>query len=141
MRMKAAHIFIAAIASFTLNAVHAADKPCTKADMANAEKALDKVLNWPQFQKAWQDYRHCDTSKVADDFTDALMRMMVDWKGMESLATAMQKDPEYKKFIYEHMASPSAKDDLAMVHSRARTGCPKGQDEFCAEIADATKKK
>jgi hypothetical protein len=141
MRMKAAHIFIAIVASLTLDAAHAADKPCSKADMANAEKALDRVLNWPQFQKAWQDYRHCDTNKVADDFTDALMRMMVDWKGMESLATAMQKDPEYKKFVYTHMASPAAKDDLEMVYSRARTGCPKGQDEFCAELADAAKKK
>ena len=141
MRMKAAHLGLAALACLALNAVHAADKPCGKADMANAEKALDRVLNWPQLQKAWQDYRHCDTNKVADDFTDALMRMMVDWKAIESLAAAMQKDPEYKAFIYAHINSPAAKDDHEMVYSRVRTGCPKGLDEFCAELADTVKAK
>ena len=141
MSMKAAHLGLAALACLALNAVHGADKPCGKADMANAEKALDRVLNWPQLQKAWQDYRHCDTNKVADDFTDALMRMMVDWKAIDSLAAAMQKDPEYKAFIYAHISSPAAKDDHEMVYSRARTGCPKGLDEFCAELADTVKAK
>jgi hypothetical protein len=139
--MKAAHLLVAVAASFALNAAYAADKPCGKADMANAEKALDRVLNWPQLQKAWQDYRHCDANKVADDYTDALMRMMVDWKGMDSLAAAMQKDPEYKAFIFAHINSPSAKDDHEMVYSRAKASCPKGLDEFCSELAEAVKKK
>jgi hypothetical protein len=137
--MKVAAVLAAAASCLALHAAQAADKPCSKADAANAEKAVDKVLNWPQLHKAWQDYRHCDTGTVADNYTDALMRMMVDWKGMDSLATAMHKDAQYKEFIYAHMKSPAAKDDHAMVYSRARTGCPKGLDEFCAELADTVK--
>ena len=140
MRMKAAHFLAVIAATLAFNAL-GADKPCTKADAANAEKAIDRVLNWPQLQKAWQDYRHCDTDKVAETYTDALMRMMVDWKGMDSLANAMQKDPEYKKFVYEHLASPAAKEDHQSVFSRAKASCPKGLDEFCAEIIEAVKKK
>ena len=67
------------------------------------------------------------------------MRMMVDWKGMDTLATAIQKDPQYKEFIYAHVKSPAAQEDHQMVYSRARTGCPKGLDEFCAELADTVK--
>jgi hypothetical protein len=137
--MRTARLWIAAAACVAAFSSHAADKPCSKADAANAEKAIDKVLNWPQLHKAWQDYRHCDTDKVAEGFTDALMRMMVDWKGVDQLAGAMQKDPQYKEFIYSHVKSPAAKDDHTMVYSRVRTGCPKGQDEFCAELADAVK--
>jgi hypothetical protein len=131
--------WIPILACLALGAAQAADKACTKADAANAEKAIDKVLNWPQLQKAWQDFRHCDSDKVADSFTDALMRMMVDWKSMDSLATAMQKDPQYKEFIYAHAKSEAAKDDAAMIYSRARASCPKNLDEFCAELADAVK--
>ena len=138
MTSRAAPAWIAAVTCLALNAAYAADKPCTKADAANAEKSIDRVLNWPQLQKAWQDYRHCDTDKVADVFTDTVMRMMVDWKAMDSLAAAI-KDPQYKEFIYAHVNSPAAKDDHEMVYSRARTGCPKGLDEFCAELADTVK--
>jgi hypothetical protein len=126
-------------ACLAFNAAQAADKPCTKSDTANAEKAIDRVLNWPQLQKVWQDFRHCDAAAVGDLYTDALMRLMVDWKNMEALAAAMQKDAQFKDFVYAHLKSPAAKDDLAMVYSRARTGCPKGMDEFCADLADAVR--
>ncbi len=137
--MRNARLWIAALACLAFAAAQAADKPCTKADAAAAEKAIDKVLNWPQLHKAWQDYRHCDTDKVGESYTDALMRMLVDWKGMDSLAGAMRKDPQYKDFIYAHVKSPAAKDDHKMVYSRVRTGCPGGLDEFCAELAEAVK--
>jgi hypothetical protein len=137
--VKTARLWLGVAACIAAASTHAADKPCTRADAANAEKAIDRVLNWPQLHKAWQDYRHCDTGAVADNYTDALMRMMVDWKGMEALASAVQKDPQYKEFIYSHVKSPAAKDDHSMVYSRARTGCPKGLDEFCAELADTVK--
>lgn len=139
MGVKIARAWIAAVACLGLNAAHAADKPCTKTDAANAEKAIDRVLGWPQLQKAWQDYKHCDTGAVADLYTDALMRLMTDWKGMDALASSMQKDAQYKEFLYAHIKSPAAKDDYAMVYSRARTGCPKDLDEFCAELADTVK--
>ena len=139
MIVTTARILVAIAACLALDAAHAADKPCTKADATNADKAIERVLNWSQLQKAWVDYRHCDTGVVADNYTDALMRMMVDWKSMDALATAIQKDAQYKEFIYAHLASPAAKDDHAMVYSRARTGCPKGLDEFCTELSEAVK--
>ena len=58
---------------------HAADKPCSKADAASAEKAIDRVVTWQQLHKAWQDYRHCDADAVGDVFTDALLRLTVEW--------------------------------------------------------------
>ncbi len=137
--MRIARVLLVAVAGFAVAAAHAADKPCSKSDTANAEKAIERVLNWAQLQKVFQDYRHCDAGTVADGYTDAVMRMMVDWKNMDALAAAMKKDPEYKEFIYAHLKAPAAKDDLPTVYSRARTGCPKGLDEFCAELADTTK--
>jgi hypothetical protein len=74
---------------------------------------------------------------VADTFTDAMLRMLVDWKNVDVLADTM-KDADYKGFIEAHLASPAAKDDIVMIRSRATRSCPKGQDAFCKTIAAAT---
>jgi len=81
-------------------------KPCTKADEAAAAKAIDRVVQWGQLQKSWQDYRHCDAGAIDDAFTDALMRMLVEWKKPESLAESMEKDPAYAAFVMKHIKSP-----------------------------------
>ena len=117
----------------------AADKPCTKADVANAEKAIERSNNWNQLYRSWQDYRHCDTGAVADGYTDSLMRLMVEWKGVDTLAAAMQKDPEFKEWVLARLKSPAAKDDQPTIYSRAMSSCPKAMDALCAEIAESVK--
>jgi hypothetical protein len=116
---------------------HAADKTCSPADAAKAEKAIDQVAGWQQLNKTWRDWKHCDTGNVADVYTDAMLRLMVDWKDVGTFAESM-KDPEYRGFIEAHLRSPAAKDDLKAVRSRATMSCPKGQDAFCKQLAAAT---
>jgi len=40
--------------------VHA-QKACSPADMQKAQKAADNVVTWQHLNKAWKDYRQCDT--------------------------------------------------------------------------------
>ncbi len=117
----------------------AADRPCSKADAAAAQKAIDRVEGWQQLEKAWRDYRHCDSGGVADYYTDALLRLIVDWKDVATLSELMGKDAQYRDFILEHLKSDAAKDDRPMVYSRARKDCPADLKAFCDEIAAATK--
>lgn len=119
--------------------LQAADKPCTRPDVANASRSIDKVMSFSQLHKAWGDYRQCDSGEIGELFTDALLRLVVEWKGVEELASAMAKDPDYKAFVMTHLTSPAAKDDQPTVYSRARKDCPKTLDAFCADVADAVK--
>ncbi len=114
-----------------------AQKTCSPADMQKAQKAIDMVVTWQQLNRTWKDWRQCDTGDVADTYTDALLRLMVEWKNVDALAESM-KDPEYKGFVDAHLRSPAAKDDLVSVRSRAMQSCPKGQDAVCKQIAEAT---
>ena len=116
---------------------YGADKPCSPADSAKAKKVIDSVVTWPQLRKSWVDFRHCDTGEVADLYTDAILRLTVDWKDAAVLASDAQKDVNYKAFLFEHLKSPAAKDDRETVRSRAKTMCPKGEDMFCGDLADA----
>ena len=114
-----------------------AQKTCSPADMQKAQKAADMVVTWQHLGKAWKDWRQCDTGEVADTFTDAIARLLVEWKNVDALAENM-KDPEFKSFIAAHLQSPAAKDDVGSIRSRATQSCPKGQDAVCREIAAAT---
>jgi hypothetical protein len=126
---------IIAIAFISLSAA-AADRPCSKADAAAASKAIDRVVGWQQLHKAWQDWRQCDSGEDAEIFTDAVLRLAVDWKSPEHLASAMRDDPGYRAFVLAHL-KVAGKDDREAVYSRAKASCPAGQAAFCSEIAQA----
>ena len=135
--MRALHwLCLAALAA---SPAVAQQKPCSKADAAAAEKAVDRVTTWPALRKAWQDYHHCDTAAVGELFTDALLRLTVEWKNVDAFAADVQKDAQYKQFVVEHLKSPAAKDDRDAVYSRVKASCPPKLDSFCAELADVVK--
>ena len=116
-----------------------AQKECSKSELAAAEKSVERVVNYAGLNKAWKDYRHCDTGPVEEVFTDAILRLMVEWKNVDTIAYDMQQDAEYKKFIYRHLSSPAAKDDRHSVFSRAKVSCPLTQGAFCAELIEVVK--
>lgn len=116
-----------------------AQKACSKADSAAAEKSIDKIVNWPGLYKAYTDYRHCDTGNVEENFTDAILRLMVGWKQVDQIAANVAKDAEYKAWLAKHLQSPSAKDDAESVYSRAKASCPGAQKDFCTELAEMVK--
>lgn len=116
----------------------AADRPCSKGDAAAASKALDRVNTWQQMRKSWQDWRHCDTGPMADAYSDALLRLAVDWKNVDALASDMREDRGYHDFVLTHLKS-AAKEDRDALYSRATRNCPSGRDAFCGEIAAAVK--
>jgi len=117
----------------------AQDKACSPADMKKAEQATDRVVSWETLYKAWQEYRHCDKGPVDENFTDATLRLIVDWKKVETFAKQMESDKEYRDFIHRHVSSPAAKGDVDAVFSRAKMNCPKGYDNFCKDLATTAK--
>ena len=116
-----------------------AQKPCSDAEAKKGEKAVERVVNWQQLHKAWQDFGHCDSGAMDDLFTDTVLRLMVEWRNVEGLAEPAQKDPKYKAFIHRHVLSPMAKPDHPSLYSRAKASCPAGLEAFCAELAELVK--
>ena len=124
------------IASACLATAAHAQKSCSPADMQKAQKAADNVVTWQHLNKAWKDWRQCDTGEVAETFNDAILRLMIEWKNVEALAEGM-KDPEYESFLTSHLKTASA-EDVKDVRSRVTQSCPKGQDAVCKQLAAAT---
>ena len=111
-----------------------AQKTCTKVDQQEAMKAIDRVSSWLTLQSTWKTYRHCDSGEIGGAFTEALLRLIIDWKNIEQLANQM-KEPEYEDFIVKHLTSPEAKNDAEDVYSRAKKKCPSTLTAWCTKIA------
>ena len=136
--MKTIRLALAVLA-FAAAGAHAQDKACTPAQSAAADKALDRVVNWELMYKTWQDYGHCDSGALEDVFTDALMRLAVEWKNVDQFARRYQGDAKFKAFVDKHIRSPGAQEDAKSLYSRAKQSCPAKLDAFCAELAEVTK--
>jgi len=136
MNTRIATLALAGLVAAALPAY--AQKECTKAEATAAERAIDRVTTYPTLNKAWKDYRHCDKGAVDELFTDAILRLMVEWKNVETVALDT-RDPEYKQFIHRHLQSEYAKDDRESIYSRAKGSCPMTQGAFCAELMEVVK--
>jgi hypothetical protein len=119
-----------------------AQKTCTKADSAAAEKAIDRVLAWPAMHKTWKDYGHCDTGQVADLFTEALLRLIVgNWPKIAELEPTFSSDVPYREWILARIAGGAmAKGDVDDVHDLTQNSCPKSQKRLCEALHDAAEK-
>ena len=95
-----------------------AQRECSKAEAAAAEKAIDRVTTYATLNKAWKDYRHCDKGTVDELFTDAILRLMVEWKNVETVALDM-RDPSTRNSSTP-TAEQAAKEDRDSIYSRAR---------------------
>jgi hypothetical protein len=130
-------LFVAAVVA--CGSAQAQNRPCSKADSANAEKAIERASTWPQLAKAFKDWKHCDgNAAVADLYAESLVRLIVEWKNLDAFAAEM-KNPEFKAFAHEHLKRPIAKDDLDSVYGRAKAECPAKHADFCAELAEFAK--
>jgi len=114
------------------------DKPCSKPESARAEKAVERTNTWAQLHKAWQDYHHCDSGNVSALYTEAFVRLLVEWKDVDAIAASMSDAP-FKAFMEKHLTDPAAKDDLESIYSRAKSSCPAKNEAFCAQLADFVK--
>ena len=74
-----------------------------------------------------------------DLFTDALMRMMVEWKNPDQFLKRYQSDAEFKAFVHKHMKSLTAKDDVKSVYSRVKSNCPANFTAVCAQLEEVAK--
>jgi hypothetical protein len=117
----------------------AQEKTCSPAEATRAEQVVDRVVNWELLYKAWQDYRHCDKGAVDENFTEALLRLIVDWKQVPTFAKHVEGNKDYREFVHKHISSPAAKGDVDAIVSRTKNNCPKGLEGFCKDLASGAK--
>jgi hypothetical protein len=129
----------AAIVLMLASAAFAADKPCSKADAANAQKALDRAVSWPSLEAAVKDFGHCDTGELVEQFNEAVLRILVSgWKNVGSLAPIFERNAAFKGWVLERLSGEKiARDDKEDVRGLAKNSCPSGRNALCQQLLEA----
>ena len=133
------HRILPALALALCATAFGADKPCTKADAANAQKALDRAVSWASLEGAVKDFGHCDAGELVEQFNEGLLRMLVSgWKNIGTLGPIFERNPTFKDWVLGRLAGDQiAKDDKEDVRGLAKNSCPSGRNALCQQILEA----
>jgi len=134
-RLSAAAFLLAA----TIIPPAAADKPCSPADMASAEKAIDNVTSWAALDRAVRDFGHCDRGRAAELFTEALLRVVIDgWPKIGEAEPFLGPDSPFREWTTRHLSSSAlSKEDSESVRGLAKSSCPAGRAQLCEYFREA----
>ncbi len=130
---------LGAVLALAAGAADSQSDACTDKDRIAAAQEIERIVGWDQLHRAWRDYRQCDGEAISELYTEALLRLIVEWKNVRGLADPFASEAGYRQFVLKHLRDPYAKDDLESIYSRAKMDCPAGLDAFCQEIAAAAR--
>ena len=133
------HRILPLLAMALCAAASGADKPCTKADASNAQKALDRAVAWPALEGAVKDFGHCDSGDLVEQFNEGLLRMLVSgWKNVGTVGPIFERNPAFKDWVLGRLAGEQiAKDDKEDVRGLAKNSCPAGRGVLCQMLLEA----
>jgi hypothetical protein len=117
----------------------AADRPCSKADAANAQKALDRAVTWTALEGAVKDFGHCDSGELTEQFTESLLRILVSgWKNVGTLSGVFERNAAFKDWVLGRLAGDKLQtDDKEDVRGLAKNSCPVGRNALCQQLLEA----
>jgi len=66
----------------------------------------------------YKDFGHCDAGVVSENFTEAFVRLLVDWKDVDGAAAANQ-DPGFHAFMEKHLKDSRPRRTTSKASTRA----------------------
>jgi hypothetical protein len=113
-------------------------KPCTDAEEAQAEKAVDSLKTWDQVYRVYKRFRQCDDGAVAEGYSDAVGKILAnDWAQFPRLVKLAKTDRNFERFVVRHVDESLSDDTLQRISKNARTRCSADAKALCSLIADA----
>lgn len=115
--------------------LHTNAKLCSAAEAEAADAIVDGLDSWNKIQNAVHRFGHCDDGGIAEGFSEAIARMLVDhWSDLPRLARLVQADPKFALFVTKHIDATLMPSDLERIASLATSACPQKLDALCQSI-------
>jgi hypothetical protein len=74
---------------------------CTAAQAQRADQGIDRLHTWGSLYTWYKNYRHCDDGVMAEDYSEAVARVLVDhWSTLPRLAQLGKRDPPSKNLLF-----------------------------------------
>ncbi len=122
---------------FLSPAAHA-KKRCTRADADAAQAMIDHLSSWEKIDQGRRRYGQCDDGSIADGFSEAIARRLVDnWDTLPTLANLIKKDRALQPFVTCHLDETLNSEDLEKIQVLATSSCQPGLKKLCADVKRA----
>jgi hypothetical protein len=94
--------------------------------------------NWARINTAFSKYGHCDDGEIAEGYSEAIARLLIDhWKALPELDAQIKLKPPLESFVLRHINSTLDTDDLAKIVTLSTKSCPKGMSPLCKALVNA----
>jgi len=114
----------------------ATQKPCTNAELREAQKEADQLKDWDSVYRSFKRFAHCDEGGIAEAYSDSVGRLLArDWKHLDAFVR-LTSDQDFEQFVIRHVDETMSEDEAALVINNARLHCPPGAKRLCRSIAD-----
>ncbi|MEX3895073.1 hypothetical protein [Paraburkholderia sp. BR10954] len=111
---------------------------CPEKDAFAADAMVDHLDSWAPVNSAFSQYGHCDDGGIAEGYSEAIARLLIDpWKALPELDAQIKLDPPLESFVLRHINSTLDIDDLAKIATLSTRSCPKGMSSLCKALANA----
>lgn len=116
-------------------------KPCTAKEADAASAMVDHLDTWTKVDRAFKKYGHCDDGSIAEGFSEAVARLLVDhWNTLPTLAQLAKTDPGLGRFIVRHIDTTLNTDDLENIRDLSSSSCPAGSAALCTALHRASER-
>jgi hypothetical protein len=117
---------------------------CT-VDMAKVvEERLGAIESWASFVIFYKENRNCDSSALSYAFTQAIVKLAAQPKGVANLSIAVRKEPWLRHTVLQHLRSTAiSKDEADMIIANTRESCPSAERRpsgICLQVQRALTK-
>lgn len=131
------------ISMLVLSRFAMADGICTSETAKSAEERLEAVEAWASFVALYKETRSCDSSALSYAFTQAVVKLAAQPKGVADLSIAIRKEPWLQRIVLRHLRSDAiAQEDADKIVANVREVCPSatGKSGLCREVKRALTK-
>ncbi|HZX27697.1 MAG TPA: hypothetical protein VFF16_11535, partial [Telluria sp.] len=65
---------------------------------------MDRLESWAALDQARRRFSHCDDGSIAEGFSEAVARLLVDrWKTLRMLTLLARQDARLTSFVLKHI--------------------------------------
>ena len=111
---------------------------CTMSEAKAAEAGIDHLDSWGSVDLAYRKYGHCDDGGIAEGYSEAIARLLVDrWDTLPDLAALIRRNPPLRGFVLRHVDATLDARDLVRIEALATTSCLPSLKPLCHTLKKA----
>jgi hypothetical protein len=95
----------------------------------------DALRTWNALYKSFESYKQCDDGAIAEGYSEAVARILVDhWNSLPDLGRMQNKDSEFRSFVLKHIDATLDNTDVHKIRKNASVRCPEGLGKLCRDV-------